>query len=282
MSMSMRGPVRRGDQREGGLTRLLLRCGELAGPLFVATFVIEGVRRDGYLPRRHPVSALSLGESGWTQRVSFLVTGTLTSAFAFGVRRTLQPGHSSAWVTRLLGAVGCGLLGAGVFTTDPINGYPPGTADLPLLRTRAGHLHDLSAVLVFAAVPAACFAYSVHCVTESDKTWAGYSATTGVAFTTAWALAAGGFNQAPRLVENSGLFQRVAIVTGFSCMSALAARLASQLATAAAETVADGASVSPNGSSQKHNNSRRVAASIGRAFSRLSELHPRTAELLPL
>ncbi|MGC1406860.1 MAG: DUF998 domain-containing protein [Candidatus Dormiibacterota bacterium] len=250
---------------EGALTRLLLRCGELAGPLFVVTFVIEGARRDGYLPRRHPVSALSLGESGWTQKVSFLVTGTLTSAFAFGVRRTLQPGHSSAWVTRLLGAVGCGLLGAGVFTTDPVNGYPPGSADVPVIRTRAGHLHDLSAVLVFAAVPAACFAYSFHFVAESDRTWAGYSATTGVAFTTAWALAAGGFNQEPRLVENSGLFQRVAIVTGFSCMSALAARLASQMATTAADTVAAGAALGANGVN-RNNNSRRALAPVGRVL----------------
>ena len=279
--MSIRSLARHDTNGEGALTRLLLRCGELAGPLFVVTFVIEGARRDGYLPRRHPVSALSLGESGWTQKVSFLVTGTLTSAFSFGVRRTLPPGHSSAWVTKLLGAVGCGLLGAGVFTTDPVNGYPPGSADIPVMRTRTGYLHDLSAVLVFAAVPAACFAYSFHCVAASDRTRAGYSATTGVAFTTAWALAAGGFNQAPRLVENSGLFQRVAIVTGFSCMSALAARLASQLATTAADSVAAGASLGPNGVSH-NNDSRRTLPLIGRVFSRPSVLRSRTAEALPL
>jgi len=270
-----------GENWEGALTRLLLRCGELAGPLFVVTFVIEGARRDGYIPRRHPVSALSLGESGWTQKVSFLVTGTLTSAFALGVRRTLQPGHGSAWLTRMVGAIGCGLLGAGVFTTDPINGYPPGTADLPAIRTRTGQFHDLSAVLVFAAVPAACFAYSLHCVAESDRTWAGYSATTGVAFTTAWGLAAGGFNQAPRLVENSGLFQRVAIVTGFSCMSALAARLAGQFAATAADTVAASAPPSPR-SATDNTGARRSMTLLGRFSSRVSLPHPRMAEPLPL
>ena len=274
--MSIPGLVRR---REGGVTRLLLRCGELAGPLFVASFVIEGARRDGYLPRRHPVSALSLGESGWTQKVSFLVTGTLTSAFALGVRRSLHPGRSSASVTTLVGAIGFGLLGAGVFTTDPINGYPPGSADVATVRTRAGHLHDLSAVLIFAAVPAACFAYSLHCAADGDRTWAGYSATTGVAFTTAWALAAGGFNQAPRLVENSGLFQRVAIVTGFSCMSALAARLASQLAAAAADTVAVRTSLSPNGADRSIEPGRGFAR-VGRIASRLGR--PRSRVAAPL
>jgi cytochrome b561 len=276
------GLARDSGNADGAITRVLLRCGELAGPLFIVTFVIEGARREGYLPRRHPVSALSLGESGWTQKLSFLVTGTLTSAFAFGVRRTLQPGHSSAWVTRMVGAIGCGLLGAGVFTTDPVNGYPPGSADVPAVRTRTGHLHDLSAVLVFAAVPAACLAYSLHCVAERDRTWAGYSATTGVAFTTAWALAAGGFKQAaPQLVENSGLFQRVAIVTGFSCMSALAARLASQLTTSAADAVAASAPLSPPNASD-NTGTRRSLARLGRLSSRVSSLRPRMAEPLPL
>ncbi|MFZ0994986.1 MAG: DUF998 domain-containing protein [Candidatus Dormiibacterota bacterium] len=276
----MPGGRGRVDGREGGLTRLMLRCGELAGPLFVVTFVIEGARRDGYLPRRHPVSALSLGEAGWTQRVSFLVTGTLTSAFALGVRRTLHPRRSSAWLARLVGAVGCGLLGAGVFTTDPINGYPPGSADVPAVRTRTGHLHDLSAVLVFAAVPAACFAYSLHCAAESDRTWAGYSATTGVAFTATWALAAGGFNQAPRLVENSGLFQRVAIVTGFSCMSALAARLARQLAATVSAADAERASLGPNRVGH-HSQPGRGLARLGRISSRLSLPRPKAAAPLP-
>jgi hypothetical protein len=179
-----------------------------------------------------------------------------------------------------VGAIGCGLLGAGVFTTDPINGYPPGTADLPAERTKAGQLHDLSVVLVFAAVPAACFAYSLHCAAERDRTWASYAATTGVAFTAAWALAAGGFSQAPGLVENSGLFQRVAIVTGFSCMSALAARLASQFAATATDTLAARPSLAPKGANaitQAH----QVLARFGRVPSRLN-LHPRTAPTLPL
>jgi hypothetical protein len=80
-------------------------------------------------------------------------------------------------------------------------------------------------------------------------------------------------------VENSGLFQRVAIVTGFSCMSALAARLASQLATTAGATVASDASLGPYGVSHNHD-SRRVLAPIRRVFSRLGVIRHRTAESL--
>jgi hypothetical protein len=134
--------------------------------------------------------------------------------------------------------------------------------------------------LVFAAVPGACFAYSLHCVAESDRTWAGYSATTGLAFTTAWGLAAGGFNQAPRLVENSGLFQRVAIVTGFSCMSALAARLASQVAAPATDSGATLTSLRPNNAGHNHELGPTLVH-LSRISSRLGLHRPRTTALQP-
>lgn len=40
-------------------------AGLLAGPIFVVSFLIQGVIRPGYDPLRHPVSALSLGPGGW-------------------------------------------------------------------------------------------------------------------------------------------------------------------------------------------------------------------------
>jgi hypothetical protein len=51
--------------------------------------------------------------------------------------------------------VGLGLIGAGVFTSDPINGYPPGTP-VPAPRTLPGILHDQFSTPVFTALPAAC------------------------------------------------------------------------------------------------------------------------------
>ncbi len=68
--------------------RGLPRCGVVAGPLFVTTFLAGGARRSGYDPRRHPVSSLALGPGGWVQAANFMVAGSLYLAFAAGLART--------------------------------------------------------------------------------------------------------------------------------------------------------------------------------------------------
>jgi hypothetical protein len=218
----------RGKGETGALTALLLSCGELAGPLFVAIFLVEGVRRRSYLARRHPVSALALGESGWIQTANFLATGALTCAFAVGAQRALRLGPGSTWIPRLVATIGCGLLGAGAFVADPISGYPPGTPDLPAEHTKAGMLHNLCALPAFLGAPAACFAYSRRCAADREWRWATYFAAAGAVFTSAFVLSGTGFNQSKTLVDNAGLFQRVAIISGFGSMSIFAARLRCQ------------------------------------------------------
>src|SRR5262249_30549829 len=74
----------------------LLRAGLVAGPLFVALFLVEPAFHDGYDPMRHPVSSLSLGPGGWVQMLNFLVAGLLCLAFAAGLRRALRPGPGAA------------------------------------------------------------------------------------------------------------------------------------------------------------------------------------------
>ena len=110
-------------------TKTLLACGVIGGPLFVATFLVEGATRAGYDPLRHPVSSLALGDSGWTQTANFIVTGLLTLAFAAGLRLALRPPEGSTWGPLLIGVWAVGLLGAGIFVTDPVSGYPPGRPD---------------------------------------------------------------------------------------------------------------------------------------------------------
>src|SRR4051794_6741199 len=113
-------------------TKWLLTCGAIAGPLFTIGYLVEGATRPNYNPLRYPVSSLALGDSGWTQSTSFIVTGLLTLAFAIGVRRALQPRGGSRWGPLLIGVYAIGLLGAGLFLTDPLSGYPPGTPAQPL------------------------------------------------------------------------------------------------------------------------------------------------------
>ena len=132
-------------------TRRLLRCGVAAGPVFAAVFLAEGAARDGYRPLRHPVSSLALGPRGWIQAGNFALAGTLFLAAAAGLARAGDPAASRA-APALIGAAGAGLIGAAVFTTDPVSGYPPGTPDALTRPTRTGIAHNLAAVPVFAGV----------------------------------------------------------------------------------------------------------------------------------
>jgi hypothetical membrane protein len=115
--------------------RGLLWRGAIGAPLFVVVFLIEdavrAIRPPGYNPIRQPVSSLAIGPFGWIQVANLLVTGVLLLAFAVGLRPALRRYHGGFWAPALLGLVAIGLIGAGVFTTDPLSGYPPGTLALP-------------------------------------------------------------------------------------------------------------------------------------------------------
>src|SRR5215831_8810792 len=104
--------------------RLLLACGGIGPLLFIVVFLIEGATRADYNPLRYPVSSLSIGGLGWIQAANFLMVGSLIFAFAFGLRRSLRASRGGTWGPLLIGLAGIGLFGAGIFTTDPVFGYP--------------------------------------------------------------------------------------------------------------------------------------------------------------
>ena len=205
-------------------TRGLLYCGLAAGPVFVTAFLVEGARREGYRPSRHPVSSLALGPRGWIQAANFAVTGTLVLAGAAGVWRARDPALSARVGQALIGAAGAGLIGAAVFATDPVSGYPPGTPDAVLQPSRTGIVHNLAAVPVFVGLPAAAFTCSWRAVRRGQRGFGLYCAATAMTMLATMALAGAGFNQSPRLVNLAGLLQRASIVTGFGWLTALSAR----------------------------------------------------------
>ena len=215
--------VGRGAERGGPSTRLA--CGTIAGPLFVVAFLVEGATRAEYDPLRHPVSSLALGVSGWTQIANFAVAGLLTLVFAVGLRRALRRGKGSTWGPLLVGAWAVGLLGAGVFVTDPVSGYPPGTPDRLLRNSWQGALHDLFSLAAFAAPGAACFVFGRRFAGWGESGWAIYSVVTGLAFVVAFVISGAGFGQAEGFVDLAGLFQRVAIAVGFGWLTLLAVHL---------------------------------------------------------
>jgi Protein of unknown function (DUF998) len=215
-------------------TRGLLYCGLAAGPVFVTAFLVEGARREGYRPSRHPVSSLALGPRGWVQTANFAVTGTLVLAGAAGLGRAADRALSSRVGRALIGAAGTGLIGAAVFATDPVSGYPPGTPDALTQPSRTGMIHNLAAVPVFLGLPAAAFTCRRQSARTGHRRFGRYSAATATTMLTTTALASAGFNQSPRLVNLAGLFQRASIVTGFGWLTALSAQALTRAPAASA------------------------------------------------
>lgn len=204
-------------------TRMLLACDVFAGPLFVVTFLAEGATRVRYDALRHPVSTLALGDYGWKQTANFVVAGLLTLAFAAGMRRAFPPPRRSIWGPLLVGVWAIGLIGAGIFPTDPVSGYPLGTPDKLTGYSWHGAIHDLAFSLPgFVALAAACFVFCRWFVGRGDRGWAAYSALTGLVLTAAFVLASVGFGQAEDLVDLAGLFQRAAVAVGFGWLTLLA------------------------------------------------------------
>jgi hypothetical protein len=205
-------------------TPALVTCGVIAGPLFVLTFLVAGATRADYHPLRHPVSSLALGGLGWIQVANFIVAGLLTLAFAVGLRRSLRPtGRGATWGPLLIGIWALGLIGAGIFVTDPVSGYPPGTPD-KLVEYGSLHaaLHDYVSLVGFVSFAAACFLFTRRFAGTGERGWALYSAGTGIAFLVAFGFASAAFSQTENLVAFGGLFQRIMITIAWTWLTLLA------------------------------------------------------------
>ena len=208
--------------RHDAWTRRLLACGAVGGPLFVAVFMLEGARRKGYDPLREPVSALALGERGWVQRANFLATGMLMLACSRGLLR-LPADHPAAsrWGARFVGLYAIGLVGAGVFVTDPVE-YGAPDRGAPGTPTQRGMLHGLFSLQVFAALGLAALTYAARLAGTRKPRWAVTSALVGVLVPGGLVVFGRALSQEGGLRPVAGLVQRLTIGVGWSWVSALA------------------------------------------------------------
>jgi len=215
------------NKTQQGSTRvkILLVAGEIAGPLFTLMWIVEGAAHPGYNPLRHPVSSLALGNFGWMQVINFMVAGLLTLVFAVGLRLTLRSQRGATWAPLLIAIWAIGLLGAGIFVTDPVSGYPPGTPDLLLNHTLHGNLHDSVSLLGFLALTVSCFVFASHFAARNERGWTIYSILTGILFPIGIVLASAAFAQTQSLVTFGGLIQRVTVTLGWTWLSLLAIHL---------------------------------------------------------
>jgi hypothetical protein len=119
------------------VTRSLLGYGVLAGTVFEASILIQGLTRHGFRLAHHDASLLSNGPLGWIQIATFLVSGAMTIACAVGMRRALAGRAGGTWGPRLIAVYGAGLMAAGLLRADPAYGFGPG-APAGRRRTSAG------------------------------------------------------------------------------------------------------------------------------------------------
>jgi hypothetical protein len=167
-------------------TRALLIAGAAAGPLWVGVVLVQMLVRPGFDVRRHAVSVLTLGDLGWVQVANFIVAGLLVIAGAAGLRRALGTGRARVWGPLLVGVYGAGLVGAGLFVPDPMNGFPPGTSGGQF--TTHGLLHFVVAGVAFIAlIVASGVVFARRFAALGAREWTVYSVVTGGYWLITWA-----------------------------------------------------------------------------------------------
>jgi hypothetical membrane protein len=211
----------RGDRRPAPLL-----WGGVIGPvLFVAVFAVDGARRVGYDPLRHQVSYLSLGDDGWVQVASFLVTGALVLAFAVGMRAVLVDGRGAVGVPVAIAVAGAGLVIAGAFPTVPAFGFPPGTPDaFPTDIPTSAYLHVAGAIAFFGGLAASCLAMARRFRAAGETSWATGSLAAAIAVLVFFAASSADPSGRPFVPALAGLLQRLSIVAGLGWMAAVATR----------------------------------------------------------
>ncbi|MEV4565679.1 DUF998 domain-containing protein [Nonomuraea sp. NPDC049419] len=153
--------------------RLLLGCGIAAGPLFLTVGVLQGVFRDGFDFTRNAISQLSLGDLGWIQETSFVLTAALIIAGAIGMRRTLDGGPGGTWAPRLIAVFGTSFLVSAVFPADPGAGFPTDAPEGPDASiSTSGIVHMLGGMVGYLALCAAFFVLARRFSGQGRRGWA--------------------------------------------------------------------------------------------------------------
>ncbi|GHG08426.1 DUF998 domain-containing protein [Streptomyces filamentosus] len=163
----------------------------VAGPLFLAVGVAQGLARDGFSSTRNAISRLALGEAGWIRTVDFLLAGVLLTGAAVGLRKVLRGGPGGTWGPVLVGVFGVSFWVAAGFPADAGAGFPAGAAEETVMSGHGtvGHLALCAAFVVLARAFAArgLRGWAVACRIVPAFVLAGFmaSAASALAFTPA-------------------------------------------------------------------------------------------------
>ena len=153
-----------------------LLAGAVAGPIFVAVSLAQIPFRDGFDMTRHAFSFLLNGPGGWLQAINFVVTGALFLFASPGLRAALA-GRTGVVAGVLLGAVGCGLIVAGLFAPQPSYGYPPSAPEgMPKDLTISSIVHGIAFIASVLSYCATLAITAWRLGQLGDRKWAGVCA----------------------------------------------------------------------------------------------------------
>jgi hypothetical protein len=212
-------PNRQSERR----TRILLACGIISAPLFFGLAVQQIAIRPGYDIDLNAISQLSLGDLGWIQVSSFILTGLLEIALAFGLRRGLASSRAGRLGSWLIVILGLGLITTAISPPDPSFGFPPGApAGMPAVMSLHADIHATGFFVSFIAIIASCFLFARRFSLQKRPGWAAYCVASGVLAPVLIALT--GVEKAL-----SGLIVAFAGAVGLGWVSVIAARLMTEL-----------------------------------------------------
>jgi hypothetical protein len=164
------------------ITRSMLGYGVIAGPIYLVTYLVQGLVRDGFDFTLHAASLLTAGPYGWIQVANFIVTGAMVVVAAIGLHRSMPSGRGRTWGPLLLGVHGAGMVLGGIFRADPAFGFPVGTPDGPGEVSWHGLVHFAAGGVGFLCFIAACFVFARRFSGLRERGWSVFSAVTGVVF----------------------------------------------------------------------------------------------------
>ena len=176
--------------RTAAITRSLLGYGVLAGPFYLVVGLAQALTRDGYDLTRHDLSLLANGPLGWIQIANLVLSGLMTVAAGIGMRRALRAlggGRGTVWAPRLVVGYGLGLIGAGIFVADPMNGFPRGTPEGPPVTITGGGIgHLVFGGLGFLCLIVGCLFFGRYYAGRRRASMAWFSRATGVVYLVAF------------------------------------------------------------------------------------------------
>jgi hypothetical membrane protein len=204
---------------------MLLKYSMVAGPLYILIGILQMLIRPGFDPTQHDWSLLSNGSLGWIQIANFIVTGILTILGAVGMKKTLTSGKGKTWGPLLLGLYGLGLIGAGIFIADPMNGFPPEMASAKPIISTHGILHLVSGTVGFLGLIAGCIIFSRRFASLHEKSWSRFSLITGIIYLFAFIGIASGSQQGGAVLKIVTIAFTIAVILGWTWISLLSHKL---------------------------------------------------------